>query len=215
MKTRKTLKLNKIVDTYLSAKFEVLEAGYGREVSWQESITLDVIDEEAFLEEAAWVVLSSGISYRAVSNVFLEITEAFFGWDLSQILENRELCFQNAYSHFRNDKKIRAIIIIAEFIQDYGFNNIIDSVKRGDISALYQLPFMGQATTMHLLKNLGMSIAKPDRHLKRITYKMGYESPMDMCNDISMITGDQINVVDIVLWRFATLKKSYLDHFAI
>lgn len=53
--------------------------------------------------------------------------------------------------------------------------------------------------------------AEPDRHLVRISEKFGYGCPETFCNDISRYTGEKTSVVDIVLWRYATLEKKYLD----
>ena len=35
-----------------------------------------------------------------------------------------------------------------------------------------------------------------------------------MCRDIAQLIGDKISVVDVVLWRYATLDKNYLQLFS-
>jgi thermostable 8-oxoguanine DNA glycosylase len=64
-------------------------------------------------------------------------------------------------------------------------------------------------TVYHLAKNIGLQFAKPDRHLVSISNKAGYQDVQAFCRDISNQVGDSITVVDLVLWRFATLEKNY------
>ena len=55
------------------------------------------------------------------------------------------------------------------------------------------------------------SVAKPDRHLTRIANRAGYTEVQKFCIEISRLSGDSIPVVDIVLWRFATIESDYLN----
>ena len=82
------------------------------------------------------------------------------------------------------------------------------------MEAIRCLPFMGPATSYHLAKNLGLDVVKPDRHLLRITDVTGYQSPYEMCCDIAKVTSDKLSVIDLVIWRFATIQRQYLDHFS-
>ena len=73
---------------------------------------------------------------------------------------------------------------------------------------------MGPVTACHLAKNLGLDVVKPDRHLLRIAAVTGYQSPYEMCCDIAKVTSDKLSVIDLVIWRFATIQRQYLDHFS-
>ena len=55
---------------------------------------------------------------------------------------------------------------------------------------------------------------KPDRHLCRVAQAAGYSSPAAMCETIALDTGDRLAIVDLVIWRYATLTKSYCENFA-
>ena len=55
-----------------------------------------------------------------------------------------------------------------------------------------------------------MPVAKPDRHLVRIAEGVGYDSPQQLCDVVSEIVGDPVSVVDIVTWRYATLKGDFV-----
>ena len=79
---------------------------------------------------------------------------------------------------------------------------------------LKSLPYIGPVTCYHLAKNIGLQVAKPDRHLTRLANHTGYNDVQLFCEDISRQTGDSIPAVDIVLWRFASITEGYLDFFA-
>jgi hypothetical protein len=74
-------------------------------------------------------------------------------------------------------------------------------------SATAGLPFFGVASTAHLRMNLGLPTAKPDRHLVRIAARWGYSDVQAMCHAICSYTGDDIRMVDRVLW-YSSIRKA-------
>ena len=78
------------------------------------------------------------------------------------------------------------------------------------INKLQALPYIGPITSYHLAKNLGVPCAKSDRHLKRLSEMLGFNCVQQFCKEVSTLSGDAIHVVDLVLWRFATLQRDYL-----
>ena len=87
------------------------------------------------------------------------------------------------------------------------------SIRRHHLSFLQHQPYIGPATCYHLAKNLGLNVAKPDRHLLRVSEVLGFESPQLLCSRISDLTGEKVAVVDLVIWRFATIERDYLTFF--
>ena len=86
-----------------------------------------------------------------------------------------------------------------------------DSAPRGHF--LKTFDFIGPVTCYHLGKNIGLEVVKPDRHLVSIAQAAGFPTPRDLCEVISKITGDKITVVDLILWRYATLHTNYMSTF--
>jgi hypothetical protein len=66
------------------------------------------------------------------------------------------------------------------------------------------LPHIGGITKYHLAKDLGCDVAKPDRHLVRISAKYDMTTE-ELCEKLSNETGDSIAAVDFILWRAANL----------
>lgn len=204
----------KLVDLYLKAKNTIIEEGFAEEIDWQNDIQFSQINESYFLREAAWVVLSSGMKESVIREKFPAISTAFYYWKSSnRIVKNREKCWKNALIVFRHEQKINAIINIALKTLTYGFDSLKASIQNEGIKFIQTMPYMGPATSYHLAKNLGLEVVKPDRHLLRIAAVAGYDNPQLLCEDISMDVGDRISVVDLVIWRFATLNHNYIEYF--
>ena len=201
---------------YLEAKALVLTSGFGWEVDWQEDAARDPVTEQRFLRELAWVVLSSGLSERVVRSSFPGVSKAFINWEsAAAIWQGRSACRARALAVFNSRPKVDAILTTAGYIHQVGFDVVCGQLVEHDgLEFLMRFPFLGPATARHLAKNLGVNVAKPDRHLQRLAASVGYENAGCLCDEISTIVGDPIAVVDIVLWRFATLCRPYLDTFA-
>jgi hypothetical protein len=204
--------IEKISIAYLIAKQAVIENGYEYEIDWQISTKYSQLTETIFLQEAAWVILSAGMRERVIRSVFPYISSAFFDWTSASIItSNGHNCRANALIKFRHEKKIDAIIEIASHVAERSFDFVYDSIQHKGIQYLSNFPFLGPATSCHLAKNLGIPIAKPDRHLIRIANVFGYTNVQDLCIRIAEYVGDEVAEIDLVLWRYATLDKNYLN----
>lgn len=207
-------KVDTIAAAYRKAKEAVIRAGFRDEISWQESINFDYVTESDFLREHAWVTLSAGMKERVVRNHFRGVTSSFHDFQSAEvIIENKCACRRLALQHFNNQKKIDAILLMANRIYSEGFDKFKRSLYFNPLETLKSLPYIGPVTCFHLAKNIGIQVAKPDRHLTRLASLYGYDDVQRFCNDISLRTGDGVPVVDIVLWRFASITEGYLNFF--
>lgn len=200
---------------YQLAKTEVVCAGYGDEIQWQRNVCFEEITESDLLRENAWVVLCCGMREAVVRARFADVSRCFQEWQSADvIIGSAGDCREGALSYFRHPAKIDAIITCAAWIAGQGFANIKSSIRSDPLGTLRVLPFIGPVTAYHLAKNLGLPVAKPDRHLVRLSRLVGYQDVQTFCDCIAERTGDPVAVVDIVLWRFATLRSDYLEAFA-
>lgn len=62
------------------------------------------------------------------------------------------------------------------------------------------LPWIGDITKYHVVKNFGADVVKPDVHLARLA-KHHQTTPHRLCVAISRETGFRIATVDTILWR--------------
>lgn len=202
--------VRRAVDRYLDAKHTLLLAGFAPEIDWQASRSFDRVDESAFLREAAWVVLSAGFSEAVLRPRFKDISEAFLHWTSARsICLSADRCARDALAVFGHVRKITAIVDIAEEVSVLGFATLASELQDDPVVRLQAFPYIGPVTSLHLAKNLGFDVAKPDRHLSRIATALRFESAGDLCRAVSTVVGDRLSVVDLVFWRFATLVPDY------
>lgn len=200
----------------MGAREVVVGAGFGRELDWQDSRDFSVVTESEFLAEAAWVVLSAGLSERVVHRVFGSISQSFCQWNsASAIVSRRRSCVAQAMKVFAHKPKIRAIAEIAAQVNQHGFARIKREVEALGVERLSELPFIGPVTSFHLAKNLGLDVVKPDRHLVRLAKAAQVADPYALCSMIAAWTGDRMATVDLILWRFATLERNYERVFRV
>jgi hypothetical protein len=204
-----------LIRAYHHATRTVVAAGFAYELEWQRQLSFERITEEAFLRESAWVILSAGMREAVIRAKFAAISRAFLNWrSASAICARHHSCRARALQEFHHAKKIGSIIAVAEHTAAIGFNAVKDAIATEGVDYLGRLPFVGPTTRWHLAKNLGLDVAKPDRHLMRIAVAAGFPSPHHLCTAIAASTGDRVALVDLVLWRYATLQTNYCVLFA-
>lgn len=201
---------------YSHAKRNVCESGYHKEISWQQNLIGKDFDESDFLKETAWVILCSGFREKVIRDKFDQISLCFYDWESAQsILKSKKNVKNNALKIFGHEKKIEAILDAARRISNEGFLNLKHHIKNDTINKLREFSYIGEVTAYHLAKNLGIDIAKPDRHLVKVAKKMGYHDVQKFCEEISKASKDPVSVVDIVIWRYCVLNPDYLNQYPL
>lgn len=203
-----------LVRIYLNIKRRLVDTGWADEIDWQNDLDFQEVTESDFLRETAWVVLSAGMAERVIHVKFPVLTEIFHGWRSANVIaQNRSAIRRKALRAFNHEPKIVAILDIAWTVAKSGFPRVKECIACEREQFLAKLPYVGPVTALHLAKNLGLDVAKPDRHLVRIADAAGYESVAALCARIADEVGDRVSVVDLVLWRFATQERRYQDYF--
>lgn len=198
---------------YLLAKKDILGSKYALEAI-EPLNPLEAVSESRFLRELAWVILCGGIAESVVRKVFPAITESFLDWQSAEeIAERSSECVGSATIHFRHEKKIEAIASSARIVHLRSFSAVRDGILRDPLGSLMEFPFIGPTTVFHLAKNIGVRVAKPDRHLTRLASANGFDDVQAFCGRISVFLGEDIRKVDSVLWRFATIHPDYIERF--
>ncbi len=172
---------------YLAIKQQVIAAGYGREIQWCEDVKA-CDDPKKFLLEYIWVVLNSGMKNQVAQRLYEKVLQA--------MIDKKPI-----RSVFKHPGKVVAINAMIRHYRGK-FNLYRDSKDK--LFFLETLPWIGKITKFHLGRNLGLDVCKPDRHLSRIAAKYN-TTALNLCETLSVATGDRIGVVDVVLWRAANL----------
>jgi hypothetical protein len=205
---------NDLALAYLRAKQRIIRSGFAAEIAWQAGRDLRLLTEPDFLREGAWVVLCSGFRESIIRARFDAISSSFLEWiDSASIVRHRKRCRTSALRVFSSTRKIDAIIEIAERVKGLGFSRVVSELSMAPLRFIGSLPFMGSVTSLHFAKNLGVQVVKPDRHLVRLATAAGCPSPQEMCEKIATMTDEKISVVDLVMWRYATIDPDYEAFF--
>lgn len=201
--------LRLLAEAYMFAKCVVIEHGYAAEVDWQYSVSLGHLNEQNFLCEVAWVILCSGMRESIIRRKFHNISRSFLEWESARsIIEHRDQCKSNALISFNHVAKVDAILSVATIIYQTGFTSIAMNIGSKGVDYLRRFPYIGPITSFHLAKNIGLPVAKPDRHLTFVAEQLGYKSVQRLCADIAGVIDEPIPVVDVVLWRYSTLRHN-------
>ena len=205
---------HQLAAAYLVAKSVVLKAGFAPEIDHQEECCLACAGEPEVLREGAWVILSSGMRESVVRRKFPELSAAFGHWQSAAWITRRiATCKRRALAVFAHVGKIDAILELARRVHRFGIEEVLRQVSNQGIVYLQTFPFMGPATACHFAKNLGLDVVKPDRHLMRVSKAAGFDTAWDLCNTIGEVVGERRSVIDLVIWRYATIRHDYVKLF--
>lgn len=194
------------LDLYREAKAFLVSENRVDEMVWQATRIFETFSEPDLLRETAWVILCSGFKESVIRQRFDFISLCFCDWRSAfEICASAADCRATSLTSFGNAKKIDAILRTAELVEAMGFHQIKSRILQDPIRSVQIFPFIGPITAFHVVKNLGYATAKPDRHLVRAAAAMGYSDVHNMCWSISAATGDPVQLVDVVLWRYSVL----------
>ena len=189
--------------TFADASAFVQNSEFIQEVARHRALEFCDFTESDLLRESAWVILCSGFRESIVRSVFDYVSLSFCDWEsASSIVESSDACRLVAMKRFRNGRKLEAIVRVADHIHETGFDYVKREIIKDPISTLQAFPFIGPVTVWHLAKNLGCDVAKPDRHLDRLSHSLGFRDAHQLCAAVSARTGDAVSTVDLVLWRY-------------
>lgn len=194
-----------LVRSYLTAKREVVGDGFAYEIAWQAAAGSANLSAEEFVREAAWVVLSSGMRESVVRGLFGRLASEMYDFDLAAMSANQSTVRAASLAVFGHEGKIDAILHIAAVARQTGEQGLRELLSSDPQSFLESLPFIGPVTWRHLAKNLGVRVAKPDRHLVRLAHATSRSSVDALCDEIAGWVGEPVPVVDVVLWRWSVL----------
>lgn len=184
------------------------------EIEWQRSVSFESFTEQQFLRECAWVILCSGFREETVRRYFDYISLVHSDWESAEaVLDSYPLCVITASRAIDNRSKLEAIVAVARRVNGAGFLNFKEAILRDPISELCKLPYVGEVTSWHLAKNLGLNVAKPDRHLVRISENLGFTDAHALCQSLALLVGEQVKVVDLVIWRYLADNPGLRKHW--
>ena len=179
-------KEEELVAFYNRAKAFVISKGYQEEIDIVNNRTFESQDEFDFLSEYIYVVLNAGMKNQVAEKIFARY------------------CKIGAEA-VKHKGKRKAIEEVEQHYKSWFFGLSHKASIEDKLDFLETKPWIGPITKFHLARNLGIDVAKPDRHLTRLAKDLNFRDVMSMCKVIADCTGERIGVIDVVLWRNANL----------
>ena len=169
-------------------RFKLLEAavrtlGYGPTIDWTQSLAPPVSAEE-FAGHAVYVICNSGMA-NAVATVIYNrcMTALDNGTAVATVFGHPGKASAIEYIWRERD----ALYADYEAVEDKA-------------AMLRSLPWIGGITSLHLAKNLGADVAKPDVHMERLARTEGTTTE-ELCARLARETGYRAATIDTILWR--------------
>ena len=159
------------------------ERGYGPTIDWTESIQ-PAASAEDFAERTIYVICNSGMANAAANAIYARCIEAL----------HSSTAVASVFRHPGKAPAIERIWTERELLfADY--NQADDP-----IDALEALPWIGEVTALHLAKNLGANVAKPDVHMERLA-RAENTTTAALCERLAQESGYRVATIDTILWR--------------
>ncbi len=177
---------------YEKAKEYVIKQGYQQEIDYVEKRKFVNINPDQFFYEYVYVVLNAGMKNQVAEKIFSAFTREGV----------------NAIGHLGKRKAVTTAK--DNFHAWFAVLSHKETIAE-QLEYLKSLPWIGDITKYHLARNIGLDVAKPDRHLVRFAKIFKYDDVQKMCTDISKKTNDRIGTVDVILWRYANLVPSSFE----
>lgn len=177
-------------ESYHTLRRAVIEAGYGAEVEWAQTVGPPA-DPLALFAEYGWVVVNSGMKNQVAAGIWRRVCDSLAAGGL-------------ASDAFRHPGKAAALQLAWDRLEER-FVEYSAATRAGRLLDWCEsLPWIGAITKFHLAKNLGYDCAKPDRWLERVAVAAG-ETVDGLCARLAAQAGDRIATVDLVIWRACNL----------
>jgi hypothetical protein len=190
---------------YDCAEELVRSLGYGPHIEALKELLEDEIYREVgvreFFREYTWVVFASGFradivrsKWRAIRNMLGEFDPAFVrkrGYE--KLLED---------SPIKNRNKVRALLKGSLIITEAWVEELRGIEDPEELRArLRALPYIGEVTVWHLMRNLGVDVFKPDRHINNLSELLGTDPEGLFEQIVEAGRADYTGVADYILWR--------------
>jgi len=194
----------KVLTVYQYAEKIVNEGGFNKQVAYLKDLMerkpFKTISVEQFFREYTWVVFTCGFKAAYVQKYWKNIKKMCCDFDIAKA---KELSFEELLevSPIKNKKKLKAIEQSCDIIDECFIQKVHKIKDKDEAKDLFKiLPFIGEITVYHIMRNVGIDCFKPDRHIVHITKDLKI-SEEDLFEIICSKYKEYIGVIDYILWR--------------
>lgn len=196
--------------------------------------SIEKLNDQDIFERMCRSIFTGGYNSSNLSGLWHKMAHEFNGFDVIEVNNFKDLtigqCFET-FQSFKNYGKIIACIQNAEvfiqiqdehgdfktYIQNFdGFDKMVGDLKN-------KFNYLGSTTVYDFLREIGFDFAKPDVHLRRIMYRLGFlENDKDshknrskihsITKEFARIENTKVSVVDAVFWLYGSGSTEYVQY---
>lgn len=166
-------------------------AGYEHDIEWAQKVRWENHTADSFFGEYVWVVLCAAFREQIARKVEREFWDAVHSG-------NPDPC-----SVIKHPGKRKAIASMS-----FVYKEKFEELKKAKDKYAYirTLPYMGDALSAQLYRNMGFDVPKPDVWMERLINYWKFKTPMDLCKEIQTWRPEfRIGTIDVILWRYCNL----------
>ncbi|MFW5895241.1 MAG: hypothetical protein ACOCT9_00705 [archaeon] len=201
-----------VLKLYDYAEKLVYQSGYGEYVTTLRDLLQKKpyknINKSEFLKQYTWSVFTCGFKADTVRSHWSEIQEMLFNFNVKKI---RKLSFEDILdrSPIKNKRKVNAIYKTCRDMDDKFIEKIKNIGSKSEAQKLFKsLPFIGDITVFHILRNLGIDCYKPDRHIVTLAKNLKIDENELFQILLSHKKDKYIGILDFILWRASACLNS-------
>jgi len=204
--------INDSLIDYFNKSLVFAQTNYKQQIESVVRANFGKLSPTIFLEQYAWCLYCSNMKVNTVSSFFpsilIEIRKLYPSIrDPNHPIQKEEFS-KNILAICKNKKKMQAlldtIIIVQNGIRLFGW----DKYKHNFISTpdkIAALPYMGKVNSRHLSRNIGLiKDVCGGVHMNRLCSRWGFNSPIELCQEIQKHVLLRLQVIELILWLSAS-----------
>lgn len=168
------------------------------DTKWVHKVSPDSVTPQDFFREYIWVVYACNFKATHLEQLWERLYSAYGCYETMDVSRK-----QTVLNVINNERKWNAVYRTALMMQGFGWDEF-RKLFVDEIESMTALGFIGTQTKFHLARNLGFDVAKPDRWMRRIANKFGWENVSYMCEYLAKKHGIKAKEVDIILWKYVS-----------
>lgn len=201
-----------ILNLYDYAKDLVYFSGYREYIEFLENLLKErpykTISKDELFREYVWVVFTCGFKADTVRKHWEQIKDMLDNFDVEKV---RQMDYNDLFDKcpIKNKRKVSALHETCQTLDTEFLTKVKQIKSENQAKEIFQsLPFIGEVTVFHIMRNLGIDCFKPDRHIVNLAKILEIEE-RDLFQVLQAHNKSKyIGITDFILWRASACLNS-------
>ena len=202
----------------------------------QERLTksIEKLKDQEIFEQICYSIFTGGYNSSNLSDLWYKLQREFNEFDIIEVDNFKNMTIQQFFERFQSLKNYGKIIACIQnadvfikiqdecgdfkiYIKNFDdFGEMVEDLKK-------KFNYLGSTTVYDFLREIGFDFAKPDVHLRRIMYRLGFlENDKDshknrskihsITKEFARIENTKVSVVDAIFWLYGSGSGEYVQY---